>query len=85
MGYHTVARYAHAKDTTLDKMIESFEDEATSSEAYIIGSRKIMKYVLDNYLGSGILTANAIFAKSKIVPDWNMGKGIAAYRWEYIK
>jgi len=43
-----------------------------------------MDYVLANFYATGICTTHELFALGKKVPFWEMGKGVASFRWEYI-
>jgi ABC-type transport system substrate-binding protein len=81
--HHSKGLYSHTKDPKLDKMIESFQAE-TTLEGYINAARKLMDHVLENFYASGICTADQIYAMNKKVPLWEMGKGVASARWEYI-
>jgi peptide/nickel transport system substrate-binding protein len=81
--YHSTALYSHKKDPALDKLIKDFEAE-TSTEGYIASGQKVMDYVLENFYGTGICTTHELHAIGKNVPQWEMGKGVGSYRWEYV-
>jgi peptide/nickel transport system substrate-binding protein len=81
--YHSTALYSHKRDPKIDRMIENFEAE-TTAKGYKDAGQKIMDYVLENFYGSGICTTHELYAISKKVPEWEMGKGVGSYRWEYI-
>jgi hypothetical protein len=81
--YYSTALYSHTKDPQIDKLIEDFESQPTT-EGYIKGGQKIMDYVLANFYATGICTTHELFAVSKKIPPWEMGKGVASFRWEYI-
>jgi peptide/nickel transport system substrate-binding protein len=82
-AFHSKGMFSSKRDPELDKMIEVFEDQ-TTTERYIAHGQKLMDYVLENFYASAICTADEIFATSKDVPKWEMGKGVGSYRWEYI-
>lgn len=81
--FHSTAMYSHIKDPVLDKLMENFESQS-NLEGYKVSSRKAMDYFLENYYGTSICTTNELYAMSKKVPAWEMGKGMASCRWEYI-
>lgn len=81
--YHSTGTYSHKRDPKLDRMIENFETEKTT-EGYIASSRKIMDNVLENFYGTTLCTTHQFFVANRKVPLWEMGKGVASYRWEYI-
>jgi hypothetical protein len=64
-------------------MIEKFEAE-TTTEGYIAAGQGLMDYVLENSYGTGICATHELYARSKEVPPWEMGKGVGSYRWDYI-
>ena len=80
--FYSTAMYSHTKDPELDRLIENFEAQ-TNLPGYIESSQKAMDYFLANYYGTGICTTDELYALSKKMPTWNMGKGMASYRWEY--
>lgn len=81
--YHSSSIYGHAKDPQLDKMIEDFENAATTKQ-YIVSARGLMDYVLNNFYATGMCTTSDLFATNKKVPVWEIGRGAGSYRWEYI-
>ena len=82
--YHSTGAYSHYRDAKIDKLIDGFNSQKTK-EGYIKAGRGILEHVLDNYYATGICTTDELFAVSKDIPKWNMGKGVGSYRWEYIK
>jgi ABC-type transport system substrate-binding protein len=81
--YHSSSIYGHAKDPRLDKMIEEFENTATSKQ-YIAAAQGLMDYVLGNSYATAICTTSDLFATNKTVPAWDIGRGAGSYRWEYV-
>jgi peptide/nickel transport system substrate-binding protein len=81
--YHSTARFSHKKDPNLDKLIEEFEGQRTM-EGYIAAGQKAVDYIMENFYSTGICSTHELFAMSKNVPIWEMGKGVDSYRWEYI-
>jgi peptide/nickel transport system substrate-binding protein len=82
--YHSTATFGHIRDPQMDRMIEEFESKSTTIDKYISNSQRLMEYVLDKSYSTGICTADVLFANDKKIPDWEMGKGVTSYRWEYI-
>ncbi len=81
--YHSSSMFSSVKDPELDKMIVAAEAEL-DLEAYKPKSQAIMQYVLDRGYSSGIATTNELFAASKNVPGWSIGRSFGDYRFEYI-
>jgi len=81
--YHIKGSYSHTKDVELDRLIEDFETQATLG-GYISAGQRIMDHVLANFYATGICTTHELYAMTKKVPKWEMGKGVTSYRWEYV-
>jgi ABC-type transport system substrate-binding protein len=81
--HYSGAMYSHQKDSKLDRLIENFEAQKTQ-EGYISAAREAMDYIMEMFYTVGICTTDEIYMKNENVPEWNMGKGVGAYRWAYI-
>jgi ABC-type transport system substrate-binding protein len=81
--YHSKGAYSHKKEPKMDKLVEEFEVQ-TTREGYIAAGQKMMDYILANFYATGICTTHELYAMNKKVPNWEMGKGVTSYRWEYI-
>jgi len=81
--YNSKGAYSHKKDPKLDELVKDFGAQKTR-EGYIAAGQKLMDYVLENYYATGICTTHELYAMSKAVPMWDMGRGVTSYRWEYI-
>jgi ABC-type transport system substrate-binding protein len=81
--YHSSSMFSGVNDPALDKMIEAAEAEL-DLEAYKPKSQAIMQYVIDHGYSSGIATTHELFATSKAVPDWTIGRSFGDYRFEYV-
>ena len=80
-GYNS--EFDHDRSKEYDKLIADWE-KSTTLDAYISSARKIHEDILKNYSGTGLCNTDEIFIMNKNVPAWNMGKGVASYRWEYV-
>jgi hypothetical protein len=76
------AEFDHDRNKEYDRLIATWEKSRTLEE-YISSAQKIHEAVLENYSGTGLLNTDELFIMNKNVPSWNMGKGVASYRWEY--
>ena len=81
--YHSTAMFSHVKDPQADRMIEELEKQPTL-EGYISFAQKVEDYVLANHYSAGICTTNGLLALGKNVPQWDLGKGLSSFRWEYM-
>jgi ABC-type transport system substrate-binding protein len=81
--YHSTALYSHTRDAVMDDLIETFE-AATTQQEYIDRARDCMDYVLQEHYTTSLFVTDMIFMMASEVPQWDMGRGIASYRWEYI-
>lgn len=83
-AHHSTAPYSHTKDAKMDQLIENFEKHQSVFEDYVKLNQTIQDYIQEQFYVTGLFTSDGLFAKSKDVPFWDMGKGMASYRWEYV-
>jgi len=84
--YHSDVKkfyFSQTADPEMDRLIEEFDKQITL-KGYIEATRKCVEHVLANFYKSGVANTSLLFATNKETPEWEIGRGIDSYRFEYI-
>jgi hypothetical protein len=86
MIYHsdiTKNFFSQTKDPILDKLIDKNERVRTLEE-HIKTDRECFERAREMFYKSGIASTSISFVSNKNVPEWNMGKTIDTFRFEFV-
>ena len=75
--------WSQTNDPVLLKLITDYEN-ATTIEEFIAMDRACEERVLEEFYKSGIASSTILWAVSKKVPKWDLGRGTNSYRFEYV-